>query len=102
MKSILLALGFIASASFAHGQGAVTLVNSTVTRVQMLDAQSGTTAPVPVSISLNYGLFVNGSTVPVMPLGTSSATIAGIIVAPNPYVIPGVLPGVPVPVQVRG
>lgn len=102
MKRLLLTLVFITAASFAHGQGTVALANSALTRVQMLDAQSGATAPVPVSISLNYGLFVNGSTVPVMPLGTSSTTAAGIIVAPLAFVVPGVTPGQQVPAQVRG
>jgi hypothetical protein len=101
MKRLLLTLGFIAFASIAQGQGTVNMRNTAGSRVQLLDAQSGTTAPVPASISINYGLFVNGSTVPVMPLATSSTT-AGLIQAPLPYVIPSVTPNQPIPAQVRG
>ena len=102
MKRLLITLGFIATASLAHGQATVTLRNSALTRVQILDAQTGATVPVPVSISLKYGLFVNGSTAPVMPLATSSTTTAGIIDAPQPYAIAGVIPHQGIPAQVRG
>ena len=102
MKRFLLTLGFIAAASLAHGQATVTMRNNTLTRVQLFDAQTGTTVPVPTSISLNYGLFVNGSATPVMPLATSSTTVAGIIDAPQPYAITGVTPHQEIPAQVRG
>jgi len=68
----------------------------------LLDPQTGTIVRVPTSISMNYGLFVNGSTVPVLPLGTSSTTTAGIIDAPRPYVIPDVTPDQPISAQIRG
>lgn len=101
MKKLLLTLGFIACASIAYGQGTIKLANALSTRVQLLDVQSGTTAPVPASISLNYGIFVNGSTVPLMPLSTNSTT-AGIISGHSPYSVPGVTPGQELPVQIRG
>jgi hypothetical protein len=102
MKKLIIMLGFIAVASHSHGQGTITLRNSALTRMELLDAQTGTTVPVPTSISLNYGIFVNGSTIPLIPLGTSSTTTAGIIDAPNPYVITGADPETTVPMQVRG
>lgn len=102
MKRPFLTIGFITLASLAYGQGTVVLQNTTITRMQLLDAQSGTTVPVPTSISLYYGIFVNGSTAPVMPLAISSTTAAGFIVAPNPYAIPTANPATTIAAQVRG
>ena len=52
-----------------------------------------------------YGVFVvssNGDGTLVLPLGTASTTGAGIIVAPNPYSIPGTTNGQTVSLQIRG
>jgi len=102
MKKLTIILGCLAIASLAHGQGTVAFGNAVLTAVQLRDAQSGTLTRVPTSISLNYAIFVNGSTTPVLPLATSSTTTAGLIVASNRYPIPTVAPGTTVPLQVRG
>jgi hypothetical protein len=51
---------------------------------------------------LNFGVFVNGSQVPVPTLGVNSTTTAGIIVAASVYGIPGTDPGQVVGLQIRG
>jgi hypothetical protein len=51
---------------------------------------------------LNFGVFVNGSQVPVPTLGVNSTTTAGIIVAASVYAIPGTDPGQIVGLQIRG
>ena len=104
MKKLIIMISSLTVASLAHGQGTVAFGNAVLTAVQLRDPQSGTPTRVPTSISLNYAIFVNGSTTPVMPLATSSTTTAGLIVAPNGnrYPIPTVAPGTTVPLQVRG
>jgi len=53
-------------------------------------------------ISVVYGVFVNGSDVPVQPLGNNQGVGAGIINAPGLYPIPGTQENQVVSLQVRG
>jgi hypothetical protein len=93
--ALTLTLGLIATS--VHGQGTIAFANSALTRViYHSDLLGGESIPLPTNIPINYGVFwgtsVNGTTAwhgPVLPLGVSSTTTAGLIVAPSIYAIPG-------------
>jgi hypothetical protein len=102
VKRNLLLLASVVLVSVAHGQGSIQLQNSALTRMQLVDSATGTTVPVPTTVALYYGVFVNGGSSPVFPLATSSTTTAGIIDVPSVvYVIPTVTGGQTAPLQVR-
>jgi hypothetical protein len=101
-RNLLLLVSIVSVVSAAHGQGSIQLRNSAVTRMQLLDSATGTTVPVPTTVALYYGVFVNGSSILVGPPGTSSTSVAGIIDTQGPvYPIPTVQAGQTAPLQVR-
>jgi hypothetical protein len=101
MKLAASLLIFVSVTSAAVGQGIVVFFNTSLSKMELVNGP-GTTIPVPTSAALYYGIFVDGSSAPVLPLATSSTTTAGLIDVPNApyYYIPGVTPGL-VSMQVR-
>jgi predicted RNA-binding protein with TRAM domain len=89
----------------AHGDGAIQLRNSTLTKASLAYVGGAGSGPidVPASFPMVYGVFVarsNECPELVLPLGTASAT-AGLIDAPNPFLIPGTNPGDTVKLSVK-
>lgn len=96
MKVSTILFTLIATLSLSHGQGTIAFGNSALTKYSV-----GRSATLQ-DPAMNFGVFVNGSSVPVQPLGFSSTTTAGIIVAGGVYAIPGTEPGQVVRMQIRG
>ncbi len=92
---------WLAQASAAFAQGWITLNNASLYPAFLQNAKDGSTVPVPTSVSLVYGAFVNGVLVS-SQLGWSSTVTPGIIEAPRPYPIFGFSGGETVSMQIRG
>ena len=103
MKTTLCLVGLMFLTASAYGQATIKVLNSALSRMQ-LDTGAGV-VPVPTTVSLYYGVFVNGSNSPTLPLFTSSTSTAGLISGEGDtlalYVIPDLVPGEYVPMQVR-
>lgn len=106
MKKLLLTISLVAlTATLSFAQGTVTFQNGTLNRATLV-TPGVSTVQVPTTAGLiNYGLFwgtTAGSLSLVPTLGVNSTASAGIIVAPNPYPIPGTAGGDSVFLQVKG
>jgi hypothetical protein len=102
MQKTILTLFLFAAVAQAHSQGTIAFGNSALTRVTAIYV-----GVVPTTLALNFGVFwgtnpESVSDTPVLPLGHSSTTTAGIIVAPSVYAIPGTEPLQTVFLQIRG
>jgi hypothetical protein len=109
MKKTLLTLALAAlSAVASYAQGTISFANGTLTRAQWEDPVSHTMVNVPASANIVYGVLWGTSadalTLNDGVLGTphQTAISAGIIVAPNPYVITGGDPGTTVFMKIAG
>lgn len=109
MKKTLLTLALAAlSAVASFAQGTISFVNGTLTRAQWEDPVTHAMVNVPASANIVYGVFWGNSADTLVlndgVLGTphQTAVSAGIIVAPNPYVINGADAGTTVFMRVAG
>lgn len=94
----------MAAAVASYAQGTIQFANGVLTPVKLLNWVDGNAivSPFPTTIPMVYGVFVNGSDTPVLPLGNNTGVNAGIINASSLYPIPGTEPGQVVTLQVRG
>jgi len=97
MKKLLLTLALVAATAASYAQGTIAFGNSALTRF-LVNGRAALLTDGP----FNFGVFVNGSTEVVTPLGVSSSTTAGIISAASVYAIPGTEAGQTVQLQIRG
>jgi hypothetical protein len=109
MKKTLLTLALATlSAVASYAQGTVAFANGTLTRAQWEDPATHAMVNVPASANIVYGIFWGRSADSLVlndgALGTphQTAISAGVIVAPNPYILNGAEPGERVFVKVAG
>jgi len=109
MKKTLLTLALATlSVVASYAQGTIAFANGTLTRAQWEDPVTHAMVNVPASANLVYGVFWGTSadtlTLNSGALGTphQTAVSAGIIVAPNPYVIEGADAGSTVFMKIAG
>lgn len=100
MKSLLLTVVLMGATTLGNAQGSITFANGPLTAVRFV--AGGSTITLPSTIPMVYGVFVNGSQTPVLPLGNNTGVSDGLINVAPLYQIPGTEPGQVVQLQVRG
>lgn len=109
MRKFLFTLVMATVTAAACADGTIQFATGALYRVTWGDLDGDNYGPVATTFHMNYGVFWGTSPSdfstwhgPVLPLGTSSTTSAGVIVAPNPFAIPGTEAAQTVYMQVFG